>query len=113
VPAAIRREAEASLAALDGRSAEALPLFIDAVRRWRDLGLEFEAAICTVSLVTLLGASDPESRALATDAEALFERLETKPFGKLLEDALRSTPRVPESRPASAPAEEASVKASD
>jgi len=112
VPAAIRREAEASLAALEGRRGEAMPLFTDAVRRWRDLGLEFEAAICTLNLVTLLGASDPECRALAIDAGALFERLETRPFGKLLEGAMRSAPSAPDTHPAPARAEEPTLRAS-
>ncbi len=113
VPAAIRREAEASLAAIEGRNAEALSLFTDAIRRWRDLGLAFEAAICTLNLLTMLGASDPESRALAADAEALFERLDTKPFQKLLDDAMRSTPAVADPRPAPNRVEEASVNASE
>ncbi len=61
VPAAIRREAEAALAALDGRGGEALAAFVDAIRRWRELGLHFEAAVCALNLVTMLGPIHPRS----------------------------------------------------
>ena len=44
VPAVVRREGQAALAALDGRRSEAMAGFHDAIRRWRELGLEVEAA---------------------------------------------------------------------
>jgi tetratricopeptide (TPR) repeat protein len=110
--AAIRREGQAALAALQGRRGEALADFLEAVRRWRELGLEFEAAVCGLSLVTMLGPSDPEARAAAGDAGAVFERLGAKPLVKLLEEALRSTPVVAEPRPGSVNVEEPTVRAS-
>ena len=113
VTAAIRREGRAALAALQGRRAEALAEFIDAIRRWRELGLEFEAAVCGLNLVTMLGPLDPEARAVAADAGATFERLGAHPLVKLLEKAMHSTPQVVDPRPASARADGARVKASD
>ncbi|MEO8247218.1 MAG: adenylate/guanylate cyclase domain-containing protein [Chloroflexota bacterium] len=90
VPAAIRREGEAAMAALDGRSTEALAGFLDARRLWQDLGLAFEAAICALSMVTLVDIRSPELRAAADDAGTTFERLGARPFAVLLEAALRN-----------------------
>jgi hypothetical protein len=100
------------LAALDGRRADALAGFTDAVRRWRDLGFEFEAAVCALNFVTTIGGSEPEVRAAAEDARAVFERLGAQPFMKRLDAAVRSSQPVPASRPGSAPVEEPSVRAS-
>jgi len=99
VPAAIRREAEAALAAIRGRRAEALAGFTDAIRQWRELGLHLEAAVCALNFVTMLGASEPEARAAADEAGAVFARLGARPFQKLLADARAaaapaSTPRA-------------------
>ena len=99
VPAVVRREGQAALAALDGRRSEALVGFHDAIRRWRELGLEFEAAVCALNLVTLLGPSEPEVQTAADDAAALFERVGAKPMQKLLDAALRA-PRTPVAQPA-------------
>jgi tetratricopeptide (TPR) repeat protein len=112
VAGVIRREGEAALAALDGRRGDALAGFTDAIRRWRDLGLELEAAVCALNLVSTLGGSEPEVRAAAEDAGELFERLGAKPFAERLDAALRSSPPVPDSRSGSARVEEPRVQAS-
>jgi class 3 adenylate cyclase/tetratricopeptide (TPR) repeat protein len=67
-------EANAGLAALDRRP-EAIPGFLDAMRRWRDMGLAFDASLCAVSFVTLTGTSSREARAAAEEARAFFERV--------------------------------------
>jgi hypothetical protein len=94
VPAAVRREGKAALAAVDGRRSEALTGFLDAIRRWRDVGLDVEAASCALNLVTLLGPSEPLARAAADDAAALFERLGAEPFQERLADAMRGQAAV-------------------
>jgi class 3 adenylate cyclase/tetratricopeptide (TPR) repeat protein len=91
-PATIRREAEAGLAAIEGRGGEALAGFMDAIRRWHELGLHFEAAVCALNLVTMLGPSTPEARAAADDARALFERVGAQPFLDRLAEAMSSSP---------------------
>jgi class 3 adenylate cyclase/tetratricopeptide (TPR) repeat protein len=88
VAATIRCEGEAALAALDGRRTEAIAGFTDAGRRWRELGFDFEAAVCALNFVTALGGSEPEAGAAADDARAVFERLGAQPFQKLLADAM-------------------------
>ncbi|HEX7172221.1 MAG TPA: adenylate/guanylate cyclase domain-containing protein [Candidatus Limnocylindria bacterium] len=80
VPAAIRREGEAVLAGLAGRRAEALAGFGDAVRRWRELGLTFEAALAQLTLVTVLGTADAEARAAAVEARAVFDGVGARPL---------------------------------
>jgi class 3 adenylate cyclase/tetratricopeptide (TPR) repeat protein len=112
VPAAIRREAEATLAGLEGRRSDALAAFTDAVRRWRELGFEFEAAVCALNLVTVLGVAEPEAVAAAEEADAVFERLGAKPFAELLAKARRTASPGPAARVGSAPAGEASPAAS-
>jgi class 3 adenylate cyclase/tetratricopeptide (TPR) repeat protein len=92
VPAAIRREGEAALAALAGRDGDAQAGYVDACRRWRDVGLDFEAAMCQLSFVTVLGASSAEGRAAAEDARSLFERLGARPLVALVDAAVRSSP---------------------
>jgi class 3 adenylate cyclase/tetratricopeptide (TPR) repeat protein len=87
VPAAGRREAEAALAALERRPG-ANSAFVDATRRWREIGLHMEAAWCALNWVTLLGAADPTARAAADDARALFERVQSAPLLDLLDRAL-------------------------
>ena len=97
VPGAVRREGQAALGALDGRRAEALAGFTDAVHRWRELSFVFEAAMCQLNMVTVLGASEPETRSAADEARVVFERLGAKPLLQLLAAAVDA---VSPSRPA-------------
>jgi hypothetical protein len=87
---ATSREARAALAVLDGRRDDGHAGFLDAVRRWQDLGLEFEAAVCALSLVTMLGPISPEAQAAAEWAGAMFERVGAEPFVRLLADAMQT-----------------------
>jgi class 3 adenylate cyclase/tetratricopeptide (TPR) repeat protein len=98
VPAAIRREAEAALAAIDQQGPEALAGFTDAIRRWRELGLGFEEAVCGLNLIVMLGPSQPEARAAGEETGRVFERLGAVPFQKLLADAMNASPSQPTPR---------------
>jgi hypothetical protein len=111
VSAATRREAGAALAALDHRRPEALAGFADAIRRWRELGLEFEAAVCGLNLVTMLGPSEPAARAAAEEVGVVFERLGALPFQKLLADAMSAPVSTPGSRPKAPPVQEVPASA--
>jgi hypothetical protein len=75
VPAAVRHEGEAVLAALAGRRQEALAGFLEAIRGWQELGLAVEAGFAQLNCLGLLGVTDAETRAVALDARQLFERL--------------------------------------
>ncbi len=77
---AARRTIEGAAAALDGRTREAAAAFGDASRRWRDLRVDFELAMCDLDIVTLLGPDEPDGRAAATEARAIFEHLDARAF---------------------------------
>jgi hypothetical protein len=99
VTAAIRREGRAALAAIAGRRHEAVAGFLDAARRWDALGLLFEAAVARLTLVSVLGSSDPEARAGMEEARVVFERVGAAPLLDRLADATsagRSSVAVPE-----------------
>jgi tetratricopeptide (TPR) repeat protein len=87
VSRAAAAEATAVLAALDGR-AEATAAFVDAIRRWRELRLLLDVALCATSFVKLLGASSREAQAAAGEAQAFFERVGAVRLRAVLADAL-------------------------
>ncbi|MEO6579500.1 MAG: hypothetical protein ABIO99_11475, partial [Candidatus Limnocylindria bacterium] len=90
VPEAVRAEARAALAALERRRSEAAAGFSDAARLFRELGFDFETAMCNLDLVRTLGASDPGSSAAAEEARAIFERLGARPLLDRLAEAERT-----------------------
>jgi hypothetical protein len=77
---------------LDGRQDERSAAFVDAIRQWRDLGLEFEAAMCALTLVTMVGPAEPEARDAADQARLVFERIGANLHLVLLEQAMAATP---------------------
>jgi class 3 adenylate cyclase/tetratricopeptide (TPR) repeat protein len=85
---ALAREAEAAIAAMEGRRAEAVAGFRDAARRQQDLGNHLALALCQLTMVTLLGAGVPEALDAAEDARALFTDIGAKPFLRFLDQAL-------------------------
>jgi class 3 adenylate cyclase/tetratricopeptide (TPR) repeat protein len=89
---ALAREAEAAIAAMDGRTAEAVAAFRDAARRQEDLGNHFGRALCHLTMVTLLGPGVPEVMDAAENARTLFTELGAAPFLRLLEHALKPGP---------------------
>ncbi|MCY7399849.1 MAG: hypothetical protein LH477_02605, partial [Nocardioides sp.] len=87
VPGVAGQEVDSALAALQGRTGESRVGFLEAIRRWQELGLEFEAALCALNLVMLLGATDGEVEEASGQAAALFERVGAKPLLHLLAGA--------------------------
>ena len=112
VPTALRREGHAALAALEGRRAEALAGFVDATNRWTDLGFVFDAAMCQLSMVTMMGASDQETRAAADEARVVFERVGAQPLLSRLANAVSAPVPASGPRSGSSRAEAARVPAS-
>ncbi len=84
-----RLSIRAGLAALDGRPAEALALYRDALRAWRDLGLAWDEALTAIDMATLLDPAEPEVRAAAEAARETLTRLRAQPFLERLETALK------------------------
>jgi hypothetical protein len=82
----------AGIAALEGRSADAIVGYREALRAWRDAGLAWDEALCGIDMATLLDPTDPEVRAAAESAREILVRLEARPFIARLDAAMsRST----------------------
>lgn len=86
-----RTTMRAGVAALDGRTADALALYRDALRAWRDLRLPWDEALTAIDMATLLDSSEPEVRAAAGSAREILVRLGAKPFLARLDAAIRPT----------------------
>jgi len=86
-----RAEIRAGIAALEGRPAEALGLYADALRRFRDLGVQLDAAFTSIEMATLLDPSLPEVIAAAEAGRATLVRLGARPFIERLDAALART----------------------
>jgi len=84
----------AGIAALEGRSADALALYRNALRAWRDLGLAWDEALCGLDMSTLLDPADPDVRAAAEAAREILVRLGATPFVARLDDALARSPET-------------------
>ena len=83
-----RTAIRAGLAALAGRGAEALALYADAFRRYRDLGIEVDAAFTTIEMASLLDPALPEVVAAGAAAREILVRLGARPFLARLDAAL-------------------------
>jgi class 3 adenylate cyclase/tetratricopeptide (TPR) repeat protein len=87
-----RRTIQAGLAALERRSADALPLYREALRAWRDLGLAWDEALCGLDMAILLDPADPEVRDTADAAREVLVQLDAAPFVARLDAALARLP---------------------
>ena len=104
-----RATIRAGLAALDGRPGEALQMYRDALRAWRDLGLAWDEALAGLDMAILLDPSEPEVRAAADAARETFVRLEASPFIERLDLAMAKRadrPMMDRSAPSSRAASE-------
>ena len=87
-----RMTIRAGLAALEGRTADALGLYREALRGWRDVGQTWDEALTGIDMATLLEPSEPEVRSAAESTRAILMRLGAKPFLQRLDAAMaRST----------------------
>jgi len=82
-----RTTIRAGIAALDGRTGEAIALYRAALRVWRDLGLAWDEALCGVDMALLLDPADPDVGAAADAAREILVRLEAVPFVAALDAA--------------------------
>jgi len=88
-------ELAAGLAALEGRTRDAVVGYRDAAARWRDLGVRFDLAMCELTMVRVLGTDAPEAREAAAEAREIFTRLGAQPLLDQLDAAEAATPRTP------------------
>jgi tetratricopeptide (TPR) repeat protein len=85
-------EFRAALAAFDGRLAEAVRLYGEVVRRFRDLGAPMPAARAALEAVILLGMEDPQIRALADDTRGFWTKLRAEAMLERLDEAIERGP---------------------
>ena len=83
-----RTSIRAGLAALGGRTSEAVALYADAIRVFRDLGVLVDEAFTAIEMATLLDPELPEVRAAADAARETLARLGAQPFLERLEAAM-------------------------
>ncbi|HKY88920.1 MAG TPA: hypothetical protein VJ141_03000, partial [Candidatus Limnocylindrales bacterium] len=86
-----RRTVQAGIAALEGRAADALGLYRDALRGWGDLGLVWDEALTAIDMATLLDPAEPDVRAAADVARATLVRLGAAPYLDRLDAALTAS----------------------
>lgn len=82
------REVEAGIAAMEGRTADALAAYADAISRWDALGMAGDAAQTALAMATVLDPTEPRVRSHADAARATFERLGHRPMVAWMDDVL-------------------------
>ena len=70
----------AGIAALEGRRPEAVTLYREALRAWRDMRLQWEEALAALDMAIVLGPTEPGVVAAAAAAREIMERLGAQPF---------------------------------
>jgi tetratricopeptide (TPR) repeat protein len=76
------------VAALEGRRADALSRYREALQAWQDMGLAWDVALAGIDMATLLDPVDPEVRAAADRSRQILVRLAAKPFVERLDAAI-------------------------
>jgi class 3 adenylate cyclase/tetratricopeptide (TPR) repeat protein len=74
------RTLNAGIMALEGRPAEALVLYREVWRGWREIGCAFDLALSELDAIQLLGADEPDLRTAADEARAILEGLRARPL---------------------------------
>ena len=101
----------AGIAALEGRTAEAIDGFRDGLRLWREVGYSYWVAMAELTMVTILDLPQAERRELAEDARQRFEAMGAAPFVRQVDEVLASrgaaVPRA--QRETAVPVDEASA----
>ncbi len=82
-----RTSIRAGLAALDGRTAESVALYREAIRRFRDAGVPLDEAFTEIEMATFLDPAIPEVAAAVEAGREILSRLGARPFLERLEAA--------------------------
>jgi len=86
--AARLHEIEGGIAALEGRPAEALKLFGQAIPVYERLGLNLDVAIAGLVMVTVMDPSEPRVRAAGQTARERFATIGARPFVERVDAAM-------------------------
>ena len=91
---------------MEGRTAEALASYREALRLWRSTHSVWDDALTGIDMAQLLDPSDPEVAEAIASTRTILERLGAKPYLERLEAAVaRVTPAAKTGRRTSAAAE--------
>jgi class 3 adenylate cyclase/tetratricopeptide (TPR) repeat protein len=103
-----RATLNAGIAALEGRSAEALALFKEGLRVWRATHSVWDEALCGIAAAELLDPADPPVAEIVASTRSILERLGAKPYLERLNSAVAraaAAAPAPPRRPMVEPAE--------
>ena len=95
IVSARRASLSAGIAALEGRYAEALALYRDALKNWRATGAVWDEVLTGISMAQLLDPADPDVAAAVSSTRAILERLRARPYLERLDAALAREQTVP------------------
>ena len=82
------RELEGGIAALEGRPAQAMELFGQAIPVYERLGLALDIAIAGLIMVTVMDPAEPRVRAAGLEARERFATIGAKPFVARVDEAM-------------------------
>ena len=94
-----RTTLQAALAALEGRAAEALVLYRDALREWRELRQPWDEALTGIDMAILLDPAQAEVRRVADATREILTRDGAVPYIAHLDAALREPRRASAAEP--------------
>ena len=100
----LRTQARASLAAVDGRTDEALALYREAANGWRESGVVMSLGLLLTDMSVGLDRSNPEVAAAENEAREIWTRLGSPPLLARLDQPMpvnRAAPGVADKRPRS------------
>jgi tetratricopeptide (TPR) repeat protein len=80
-----RANLKAAIAALEGRTREAMALYKAALQTWRDLKVAWEEALTGLDMATVLDPADPEMQGVIRSTREILTRLDAKPYLARLE----------------------------
>jgi hypothetical protein len=90
---AARRTLHGARAALEGRTTDAVAAYLEAARRWRELGVDFDLALSQMDFA-LTQPDEPSASAAADEARAILSRLGVTTLRVRLDRTPAAEPRV-------------------
>ena len=87
---------QAGVAALHGRTREAVTLYRSAIDAWRDLGTAWDEALCELQMVRTLDPEQPEVATAAESARVILTRLGARTWLRFLDEWTAPAATVPQ-----------------
>ena len=97
------REIDAGIAALEGRTSDAIDLYMRNLVVWAELGMRVDEAMTGLEMVTLLDPTEPRVRAAAVAARETLVQLKAAPYLARLDTAIARADSHPTTKAAALP----------